>query len=409
MGIRNLFFMTASTHIAFGLLSAAGAFSLTSVPLHQDVSAVGGAILGSLLPDIDSPKSSIGRMLPFVSAPIEQRWGHRAVTHSLLALLALGLVTLPLFFYWGSCFTALLTGYASHLFADCATKSGVPLFYPNPAVCVFPANDRYRIRTGSLVGEGLVLVLLLILLAVSMPVLRVGGIWRAVRYLIASQRTAYADYREAASEAVLSFEGRWRESRRPVRGEALILDATSGRLLIAFEGRVLTVGEEGDILSDKSRVRETGRPIRLSSLRVRGKTFEEILAQVPEGAFVSGRLEGDASVHLSGRKEVFQARHVCVRASGRTLELTFVPRSALARLAPRRQVDAGRITELRAQIGGLASALQAMQLKRPPVHYLKLRETREELEAGQRELAGLREPTVRFTGLLSLRIPGGVK
>ena len=72
-------------------------------------------------------------------------------------------------------------------------------------------------------------------------------------------------------------------------------------------------------------------------------------------------------------------------------------------------MDAGRITELRAQIGGLASALQAMQLKRPPVHYLKLRETREELEAGQRELAGLREPTVRFTGLLSLRIPGGVK
>ena len=68
---------------------------------------------------------------------------------------------------------------------------------------------------------------------------------------------------------------------------------------------MLTVGEEGDILSDKSRVRETGRPIRLGSLRVRGKTFEEVLAQIPEGAFVSGRLEGDASVHLSGRKEVF--------------------------------------------------------------------------------------------------------
>lgn len=172
---------------------------------------------------------------------------------------------------------------------------------------------------------------------------------------------------------------------------------------------MLTVGEEGDILSDKSRVRETGRPIRLGSLRVRGKTFEEVLAQIPEGAFVSGRLEGDASVHLSGRKEVFQARHVCVRASGRTLELTFAPRSALARLSPRRQVDAGRVTALRAQVEGLASALKAMQFKRPPVHYLKLRALREELEAGRRELAGLREPTVRFTGLLSLRIPGGIK
>ena len=67
------------------------------------------------------------------------------------------------------------------------------------------------------------------------------------------------------------------------------------------------------------------------------------------------------------------------------------------------------MTALRAQVEGLASALQAMQFKRPPVHYLKLRALREELEAGRRELAGLREPTVRFTGLLSLRIPGGDK
>ena len=74
--------MRASTHLAFGLLCATGAFALWSRPLHQDLPALGCALLGSLMPDLDSPKSAPGRFLPFLSQPIERRWGHRTVTHS---------------------------------------------------------------------------------------------------------------------------------------------------------------------------------------------------------------------------------------------------------------------------------------------------------------------------------------
>ena len=100
--------MTAPTHIVFGLLTAAGAFSLFSMPLHRNLPAVAGAILGSVLPDIDSPNSYIGRVLPYASIPIERQWGHRTITHSLLCLLALSVIIWPLLIWQTPCYVAVL-------------------------------------------------------------------------------------------------------------------------------------------------------------------------------------------------------------------------------------------------------------------------------------------------------------
>ena len=40
--------MTAPTHVAFGVLTTSGLFSIFSVALHQDLPALGAAMLGSL-------------------------------------------------------------------------------------------------------------------------------------------------------------------------------------------------------------------------------------------------------------------------------------------------------------------------------------------------------------------------
>ena len=88
--------MRAPTHIVFGIFSATSVFSLFSVSLHKDLAAVGAVILGSPLPDIDSPRSTIGRLLPFLSDAIERQWGHRTITHGLLMWSALAVVLLPL-------------------------------------------------------------------------------------------------------------------------------------------------------------------------------------------------------------------------------------------------------------------------------------------------------------------------
>jgi len=401
--------MTAPTHIAFGLLTAAGAFALGGDSLHGDLPIGGYVVLGSLLPDIDTPNSAIGRAVPFVSGPIERRWGHRTVTHSLLALSALAVLALPLFFYRRACFGALLIGYGSHLAADCATKSGLPLFYPNPAVCVFPGSSRLRVRTGSLLGEGVVLLVLLILLLVSLPVLRVGGIWRTVRYLIGTPAAAYTDFRDATSETVLVFEGRWRRSRKAINGEAMVLDATPDWFLIAFGDRVLVYGEQGDVLPDRSRVRETGRAIRAEVLEVRGERFDQVLERVPKGAFLSGRLAADTVFEPGIKGHLYRGQHTSVQVFPKALVFSYASRSQVARLSPRRQAHPDSLARLRGEVGSLTAQVNAMQVRRPPVHYLKLREVQMALAARRRALDGVRDRTVRFTGGLFVRIPKGRK
>ena len=101
--------MTAPTHIAFGLLTVAGSFAFFSLPLHRNLPAIAGAIIGSVLPDVDSSKSYIGRVLPFASIPIERQWGHRTITHSLLCLIVLSVMIWPLLIWQTPCYTALLT------------------------------------------------------------------------------------------------------------------------------------------------------------------------------------------------------------------------------------------------------------------------------------------------------------
>lgn len=395
--------MMGITHTTFGLLCSAGAFSMVSVSLHKDLPAMGCTIVGSLLPDIDSPKSSLGRLLPFISAPIERRWGHRTVTHCLLALGGLGLLLLPLAFLRPACYSALLIGYLSHLLADSATKSGVPLLHPLPGLYVMPGNDRYRVLTGSL-QEGMLLVVLLLLLALVFPLSKAGGMWRAMRYLMASQSAAYQDFRQESGEALLEFKGRWRESRQPVEGEALILDASPTRFLIAFQGQVWVYGEQGDILPDHSRVQATGRPLQVDTLRVKALPFARILEQIPDSAFVSGRLESAVDFEREG--EWTPTQHVAIKATSKTLDLEYAPRTLLAQLRPRRQPAPERLAALQQQITDQQRALVTLELRRPPVHYLELREAQARLQAAQRELEALQDPTVLFAGVLYLRRGG---
>ena len=54
------------------------------------------AIFG-LLPDIDSHTSTIGRAFPFISKPLESRFGHRTITHSLFSLALISLLTFLLY------------------------------------------------------------------------------------------------------------------------------------------------------------------------------------------------------------------------------------------------------------------------------------------------------------------------
>lgn len=121
--------MMAGSHVALG----AAAWMLAAPHLGQDAlgpAGLGLAVAGSLLPDVDHPKSWAGRRLRPISTVVAAVFGHRGVTHSLLALVACWAALR----YWTGVPRAwvapVVVGYLSHLLADLLTPGGLRLAWP---------------------------------------------------------------------------------------------------------------------------------------------------------------------------------------------------------------------------------------------------------------------------------------
>lgn len=139
--------MNKTTHIVAGITAgvavnkfiAPNVVELASVEGFLGIGAVmGGAFLGSVLPDIDHKGSFIGRRLKPISFVVQHTLGHRGLTHSPLFImgltLLLGFLTLQLDGFGREIMLmfvlGLFGGMASHLFMDMLTISGIPLLYP---------------------------------------------------------------------------------------------------------------------------------------------------------------------------------------------------------------------------------------------------------------------------------------
>lgn len=129
--------MMAFTHVATGLFFGAATSAFAKLDVGPSLLMLSGSIAGSLLPDIDHPKSWLGRRILFLSLPISAIFGHRGITHSFLAVAAVAWGMWYLIAHWQlsagwSVFAVGIgAGYLSHLLGDWASNSGVPLMWPN--------------------------------------------------------------------------------------------------------------------------------------------------------------------------------------------------------------------------------------------------------------------------------------
>lgn len=161
--------MTWPTHTLLGISTL---WLLTPLPpelLAYDFGTLSMcAAFGALLPDLDASESKIKHLKipgthfkPFLlpAQVVHRTDQHRGLLHSLWGLGMAALIVAPATWWTGwAPAVALLLGYASHLFGDAATKSGIRLFYPSKSrVYVLPHHLRFT--TGSFAEEALLPVL----------------------------------------------------------------------------------------------------------------------------------------------------------------------------------------------------------------------------------------------------------
>ncbi len=142
--------MMARSHMVLGAAAWIWAAPHLGLP-SLDPPAIGLAIIGALLPDIDHPSSWVGRRLRVISRPLAATLGHRGVTHSAVAVLVC-LVVLHWQGFRRATIDPLVVGYLSHLAADLLTTGGLRLAWPSPRRHAIPLC-----RTGSF-GESIIVM-----------------------------------------------------------------------------------------------------------------------------------------------------------------------------------------------------------------------------------------------------------
>jgi inner membrane protein len=120
--------MMARSHVVVGLATWIAAAPMLHIhPL--DTISLGMVIVGSLLPDIDHPKSWVGRRTRPISTVIASTFSHRGITHSAIAVIGLTALLLHAG-YRRAAVSAVIVGYLSHLAADMLTPQGLRLAWP---------------------------------------------------------------------------------------------------------------------------------------------------------------------------------------------------------------------------------------------------------------------------------------
>ena len=126
--------MKGREHLTFGIASALTATMIANnvdIPFMQEalkypVVFIGTSAIGSLLPDIDTPESTMGKIMYPIAVIINKIFGHRTVTHDILFIAFLTALSLSI---GNIFFIGIMFGVVGHIFLDATTIQGVKFGY----------------------------------------------------------------------------------------------------------------------------------------------------------------------------------------------------------------------------------------------------------------------------------------
>jgi inner membrane protein len=232
--------MMAPTHIAFavacGMLGGAEPVALKLMAA------------GALLPDLDHPQSTIGRVFFFLSIPLHKAVGHRQSIHGFTLwtmICALGLIR-PEAGWLG-------LGALSHVFLDCLNISGVQALMPfSEKVCVM-FGRRWRFAAGSK-NELFLLIALGIIAWSGNYIGNLGGLRTLVGLITGSYQVAYQQYLDQGL-TICQIEGKLRHRNgKTEEGEWTIIGRDRDKdLAILYGDEILRISRQAEFLRARLR------------------------------------------------------------------------------------------------------------------------------------------------------------
>jgi inner membrane protein len=278
--------MRAATHLALAGLTGVLASGFGATP---DMAGGAALAVGSLLPDIDTTNSGLGRFIKPVSGLIERRFGHRTLTHSLLGLLIVAALSSPLLVWQASVFWWLLVGMFSHMLLDTANIVGVPLLYPLRLQFWMMPNRSWRVAYNS--PTEFTWLGCLAVASVALLPLSLDGFTPWFHRMLGTPYGAVEDFLRWYDrfEVWADIKGHNLVTNQQIDGRYRVIDAPhTEQLLIEDDaGRAYTVGlgQSSDIVSKSIKVWR-GQEIVTATYRLdlTGRLVSDLINSLPKGA-----------------------------------------------------------------------------------------------------------------------------
>ena len=229
--------MNAPTHIVGGYVFAGTMCSFADVNIFERPEYIAACAAFSLLPDIDTTKSAIGKAFYPVAWIIYRKFGHRTITHSLIFFSFLWLLMWSLvhfqFIADPNYIKISLFAVFSHFVFDMVTVSGIPLLYPFfQNRCVIPGNKHYRFNSGEVKSE-IVVSGICGLMCVTMQPLFTNGFWTTYNRSFATIK--HVDRENQNTEYYVTCEYDYILNAQNHTGEAIVITSTENELTL-FDG-----------------------------------------------------------------------------------------------------------------------------------------------------------------------------
>jgi membrane-bound metal-dependent hydrolase YbcI (DUF457 family) len=200
--------------------------------------------IGALVPDLDSRTSAPGRLVPFLSHWLEDRFGHMEEWHTLAANALVALITAPLILIFDvQAWYLISLGFLSHLMLDLLTPQGIMLLWPL-------SRTRYKVlggvveRPGSQAERWLVAGLA-VSAAILLLIVDIGRPSPPAVPAPSYEQTLQRYYSMRGHNQVFAYvEGTWQATGKRMSGWLEILNAVgeSYILLDRFDGTIFTGG-----------------------------------------------------------------------------------------------------------------------------------------------------------------------
>ncbi len=349
--------MLAPTHSVFGIFLTLIILAFFGVSFGLHWTIILFAVIGSIMPDIDHPRSVIGRLFYPISVMIENKFAHRTFTHSFIGWIvftiifailagvgtllggetllshALGGETLlshAMAWLYPRWVAAFAIGYFSHLVLDMFNKRGVPMFWPDTLRNVIPKDPRYRVDSGSRV-ELLIFIILFILMLLAFPLSKYG-ISSSVHWIVATPENAIEESKDIRTRADVDFIGEFATTKIKVTDTAQLIDTDKDILIILYKGCIYTLSDkkQADIFATKVRIKKTNVPINIEQKEFANISGEDLLALIPEGSLITGNIKipDGVGLYLPNNEITYKT----VEQKGSTLILNYANRSELAKI-----------------------------------------------------------------------------